>query len=165
MRPSVESKRYEKALNYIKDRLADIGTIFKLRPAGMNEAKLLEEKEALETVELIVERRQPLSAIRPSRSRDYACPRCGHHFADKNVYFCQYCGQHISYTDDNLVNIPKEFIRAKLSSFANKDGKPVLAINVGKTLIELKQEDVDAAFNSQQEEVETRLAVTRYTNH
>lgn len=164
MRPSTESKRYEKAVNYIKDRLADIGTILKLRPAEMNETKLLEEKEALETVELIVERRKPLSAIRPSRSKDYACPRCGHHFTDKNVYFCQYCGQHISYTDDDLVNIPKEFIHAKLSTLANKDGKPVLAIRVGKTLIEVKREDIDAAFKYQQEETDSRLAVTRYNN-
>lgn len=163
MRSSSESKRYEGAINYIKDRLADIGTILKLRPADMNEAKLLQEKEALETIEFIAERRKPLFAIKPGRSKDYACPRCGHHFTDKNVYFCQYCGQHISYNDESLVNIPKEFVHAKLKPVTNKDGKPVLAIMVGKTLIEIKQEDIDATFNNYAE-TDSRLAITRHIN-
>lgn len=164
MRASSESKKYDKAVNFIKNRLADIGVILKLRPAEMNEAKLLQEKEALETVEYIVERRKPLSAINPGRSKDYACPRCGHHFADNTTYFCQYCGQHISYADEDLVAMPKEFIRAKLSSFANKDGKPVLAIMVGRTTIEVKQEDINAAFESPAD-VETRIAVIRHANN
>lgn len=164
MRASTESKKYDKAVSFIKDRLADIGTVLKLRPAEMNEAKLLQEKEALETVECIVERRKPLSAIKPGRSKDYACPRCGHHFADKTTFFCQYCGQHISYADEDLVAVPKEFIHAKLSSFANKDGKPVLAIMVGRTTIEVKQEDIDVAFESPAD-VETRLAVIRHANN
>ncbi|MCM1220973.1 MAG: zinc ribbon domain-containing protein [Lachnospiraceae bacterium] len=159
MRASSESKKYDKAVAFIKDRLADIGTILKLRPADMNESKLLREKEALETVEHIVERRKALSAIRPSRFKGYACPRCGHHFGEDKVYFCPYCGQHISYTDEKSATMTSESMSAHIKC----SGRTV-DITVDGITVKVLLKDVNELLNMSTEEAEmdTKVIVTKY---
>lgn len=141
-------KMNETAKEWIKDRMKTLKYLLVGATLTQSDTDSYnEELSALEFADEVIRRRDTLSAMQPSGSTGYACPRCGHHFEGK-PFFCQYCGQHVSYGNSKTNKTPERVSMGcqitKVVSVDDDSRMLVLSLNGSTVAIDI--EDVQNAI-------------------
>lgn len=152
-------KMNETAREWIKDRMKTLKYLLVGATLTQSDTDSYnEELSALEFADEVIRRRDTLSAMQPSGSTGYACPRCGHHFEGK-PFFCQYCGQHVSYGNAKANKTPERVSMScqitKVTSVDDDNKMIVFSLNGSTVAIDL--DDIENAICSGQEIRSTAL--------
>jgi hypothetical protein len=145
-------KMNEVAMKWLKDRMVTVRRLINGASATDNSNGLdsyKSELDALEYADVAVQRRIPIPAIQPSESLSYACPRCGHHFKEKQ-YFCHYCGQHISYLtpkDDDATIEQQEYECTIKMAYDSTRDKDVVTFTLEHTTLSIDAADLINALD------------------